>query len=138
MPLTLAAAQTIFSAALAEGRAKGMNALAICILDERGAIKLSASEDGTSLKRGDIARGKAMGAISLGVGSRAIARMASERPHFISAATHAIGGALIPVAGGVLIRDSAKAIIGSIGVSGDTSAAMAGIAAAGLVGDPGA
>jgi uncharacterized protein GlcG (DUF336 family) len=84
-----------------------------------------------------------MGAISLGVGSRAIARMASERPHFISAATHAIGGALIPVAGGVLIRDSAKAIIGSIGVSGDTSdndeiAAMAGIAAAGLVGDPGA
>jgi uncharacterized protein GlcG (DUF336 family) len=143
MPLTLAAAQTILSAALAEGRAKGMNALAICILDERGAIKVSASEDGTSLKRGDIARGKAMGAISLGIGSRAIARMASERPHFISAATHAIGGALIPVAGGVLIRDSAKAIIGAIGVSGDTSdndeiAAMAGIAAAGLVGDPGA
>jgi uncharacterized protein GlcG (DUF336 family) len=143
MPLSLAAAQTIMTAALAEGRAKGMNALAICILDERGATKMSAAEDGTSLKRGDIARGKAMGAISLGMGSRGIARMANERPHFISAATHAIGGALIPVAGGVLIRDAANAVIGAIGVSGDTSdndeiAAMAGIAAAGLKGDPGA
>lgn len=143
MPLTLAAAQTILTAALDEGRAKGMNPLAICILDDRGAIKAFACEDGTSLKRGDIARGKAMGAICLGVGSRAIARMAGERPHFISAATHAIGGALIPVAGGVLIRDAANALIGAIGVSGDTSdndevAALAGIAAAGLKGDPGA
>lgn len=143
MPLSLSAAQTILTATLAEGRAKNMNSLAICILDERGAIKVAASEDGTSLKRIDIARGKAMGAISLGMGSRGIARMANERPHFITAATHAIGGALIPVAGGVLIRDASNAVIGAIGVSGDTSdndevAAMVGIASAGLKGDPGA
>ena len=143
MPLSLAAAQTILAATLGEGRAKSMNALAICILDDRGSVKLQASEDGCSLKRGNIAHGKAMGAISLGVGSRAIARMAGERPHFISAATHAIGGTLIPVPGGVLIRDAANAVIGAIGVSGDTSdndeiAAMVGIAAAGLKGDPGA
>ncbi|MCX7341309.1 MAG: heme-binding protein [Hyphomicrobiales bacterium] len=143
MPLSLAAAQTILAATLSEARSKAMNPLAIVILDERGAVKLSVCEDGTSLKRGDIARGKAMGAISLGVGSRAIARMTAERPHFIAAATHAIGGALIPVPGGVLIRDAGNAVIGSIGVSGDTSdndeiAAMAGIAAACLKGDPGA
>jgi uncharacterized protein GlcG (DUF336 family) len=48
---------------------------------------------------------------------------------------------LIPVAGGVLIRDGkAGAIIGAVGVSGDTSdndeiAALHGIAAAGLIGD---
>ncbi|MCX7325547.1 MAG: heme-binding protein [Hyphomicrobiales bacterium] len=143
MPLSLTDAQTILTATLSEARSKAMNPLAIVILDARGAVKLSACEDGTSLKRGDIARGKAMGAISLGVGSRAIARMTAERPHFISAATHAIGGALIPVPGGVLIRDAGNAVIGSIGVSGDTSdndelAAMAGIAAAGLKGDPGA
>ncbi len=143
MSLSLAAAQTILSATLAEARAKGMNPLAIAILDARGALKAYAAEDGTSLKRGDIARGKAAGAIGLGVGSRGIARMAAERPHFIAAATHAIGGALIPVAGGVLIRDAGNAVIGAIGVSGDTSdndeiAAMAGIEAAGLRGDPGA
>jgi uncharacterized protein GlcG (DUF336 family) len=143
MSLTLAAAQTILAAALAEARAKGMNPLAVAVLDARGAMRAFASEDGTSLKRGDIALGKAHGAVALGVGSRAINRMAQERPHFIAAASHAVGGALIPVPGGVLIRDAANAVIGAVGISGDTSdndeiAAMAGIAAAGFKGDPGA
>lgn len=142
MTLTAAAAQTIISATLAEGRAKAMKPLAIAVLDERGALKAFMAEDGTSLKRGAIAQGKANGAIALGVGSRAIGKMAAERPHFIAAATPAVGG-LIPVAGGVLIRDAQDRVIGAVGVSGDTSdndeiAAMAGIAAAGLKSDPGA
>jgi uncharacterized protein GlcG (DUF336 family) len=143
MSLTLAAAQTILSAALAEARAKGMNPLAVAVLDARGAMRAFGSEDGTSLKRGEIALGKAHGAVALGVGSRAINRMAQERPHFIAAASHAVGGSLIPVPGGVLIRDAANAVIGAVGISGDTSdndeaAALAGIAAAGFKGDPGA
>ena len=142
MTLTAAAAQTIIAATLAEGRAKAMKPLAIAVLDERGALKAFLAEDGTSLKRGAIAQGKANGAIALGVGSRAIGKMAAERPHFIAAATPAVGG-LIPVAGGVLIRDAQDRVIGAVGVSGDTSdndeiAAMAGIAAAGLKSDPGA
>lgn len=142
MTLTAAAAQTIIAATLAEGRAKGMKPLAIAVLDERGALKAFMAEDGTSLKRGAIAQGKANGAIALGVGSRAIGKMAAERPHFIAAATPAVGG-LIPVAGGVLIRDAQDRVIGAVGVSGDTSdndeiAAMAGIAAVGLKSDPGA
>ena len=143
MSLSLNAAQAILNATLAEARAKNMKSLAIMVFDERGALKVAACEDGTSLKRGDIARGKALGALALGIGSRAIQRMAEERPHFITAATHAIGGTLVPVAGGVLIRDAGDELIGAIGVSGDTSdndehAAMTGIAAAGLKGDPGA
>jgi len=52
-----------------------------------------------------------------------------------------VGGSLIPVAGGVLIRGADKSIIGAIGVTGDTSdndeaAALAGLAAAGLTADP--
>ena len=48
----------------------------------------------------------------------------------------------MPVPGGVLIRDTAGVIMGSVGVSGDTSdndeaAALAGIAAAGFMGDGG-
>ena len=51
-------------------------------------------------------------------------------------------GALIPVPGGVLINDKNGALLGAIGISGDTSdndetAALAGIAAAGLVGNAG-
>lgn len=141
--LKLDVARRILDAALAEARAKQMKPLAIAIVDARGALITFASEDGTSLKRDAIARGKADGAVALGISSRAIAKMALDRPHFVAAVTHAVGGSLIPVPGGVLIRDQAGAIIGAVGISGDTSdndeiAAVAGIEAAGLKADTGA
>ena len=47
---------------------------------------------------------------------------------------------MIPVPGGVLVRDKKGVVIGAVGVTGDTSdndaiAAMAGIDAAGLIGE---
>lgn len=141
--LTLAQAQTILSAALAHADTAGLKPLAIAILDARGAGKAFVAQDGTSLKRGEIAHGKAHGAVALGVGTRALHKMALERPYFIEAATHAVGGALVPVPGGVLIREASGALLGAIGISGDTSdndeaAALAGIAAAGLIAETGA
>jgi uncharacterized protein GlcG (DUF336 family) len=141
--LSLAQAQTIVTAALAEGRRLGCNPLAVAVFDARGALKAFAAEDGTSLRRADIAKGKAYGAIALGVGSRTLNKMAVDRPHFVNAAIQAIGGSLVPVPGGVLIRSEAGAVMGSVGISGDTSdndetAAMVGISAAGLKSDPGA
>ena len=49
---------------------------------------------------------------------------------------------MVPAPGGVLIRDKKGAILGAVGISGDTSdndelAAIAGIEAAGLVADAG-
>lgn len=141
MSLTLAQAQRIVTAGLAHGRAAGFRPLSIVVLDARAAVIAVASEDGASLKRFDVARGKAAGALAFNVGSRQLGAMAVERPHFFAGAAHAVGG-LVPVAGGVLIRDDAGAVIGAVGVSGDTSdndeaAALAGIAAAGLKGDGG-
>jgi uncharacterized protein GlcG (DUF336 family) len=51
-------------------------------------------------------------------------------------------GAMIPVPGGVLIQDKNGALLGAIGISGDTSdndetAAVAGIEAAGLTASTG-
>jgi len=142
MTLLLAQAQTIVTAALAEARRAGMKPLVVTVLDARGTTKALAAEDGTSLRRTDIAHGKAHGALALGMGSRAIAKRAAEQAYFIAAVTHVAGGALIPVPGGVLVRDDEGALLGAVGVSGDTSdndevAALAGIAAAGLLGDPG-
>lgn len=141
--LKLKAAQKILKSALDAAREKGMKPLAIAVVDERGALVAFAAEDGSSLKRERIARGKADGAIALGVSSRQIAKMAAERPHFVAAVSHAVGGSLIPVPGGVLIRDGKGAVVGAVGVSGDTSdndeiAAVAGITAAGLQADTGA
>jgi uncharacterized protein GlcG (DUF336 family) len=121
MPVSLHDAQSLIGHALATARQANMKPLSIVVLDERGALKAMVSEDGTSLKRADIAHGKAYGAISLGVGSRALNKMALERPHFMAAATHAVGGSLIPVPGGVLMRDEKGTLLGAIGISGDTS-----------------
>jgi uncharacterized protein GlcG (DUF336 family) len=91
----------------------------------------------------EIAMGKAQGALAMGLGSRALHKMATDRPHFIAGVTHAVGGFMVPVPGGVLIKDSQGHLLGAVGVSGDTSdndeiAAAGGIEAAGLTFDAGA
>ena len=141
--LTLEQAQTIVTAALRFGRAQNYQPLAVAVLDARGVLKAFAAEDGTSLRREEIGRGKAHGALAFGIGSRALAKRATDQPQFIAAVTHAVGGSLVPVPGGVLIRAAAGGpIIGAVGISGDVSnndeaAALAGIEAAGLHADPG-
>lgn len=141
--LNLQQAQTIVAATLKAAREKSFKPLSVVVYDDRGALKALLSEDGTSLKRAEIAMGKAYGALALGVGSRALHKMATDRPYFVAAATHAVGGQLVPVPGGVLIKNAQGRILGAVGVSGDTSdndeiAAAAGIEAAGLVFDAGA
>ncbi len=140
--LALEQAQTIIATALRHGADQKLQPLAVVVLDARGVLKAYAAQDGTSLRRAEIAQGKAHGALSLGIGSRALAKRAAASPHFIAAVTHAVGGSLIPVPGGVLIRTADRDIIGAVGISGDNSdndeaAAIAGITAAGLVADPG-
>jgi uncharacterized protein GlcG (DUF336 family) len=137
----LAAAQKIVEAALAYAVEHQLKPLAIGVLDARGALKAFAAQDGVSLKRGEIALGKANGAIALGMGSRALFKRAEQQPFFIAAATAAVGGSLVPVPGGVLVKQDG-ALVGVVGISGDTSdndeaAALAGIAAAGYQGETG-
>jgi uncharacterized protein GlcG (DUF336 family) len=143
MTLSLQQAQNILSGALAFAEQNKIMPVSIIVLDARGVLKAAAVQDGTSLRRSDIATGKAHGAIALGLGSRSLFKRAKEQGYFITAATSAVGGSLVPVPGGVLIRDGAGSLLGAVGISGCTSendeaAAMAGIAKAGLVGDPGA
>jgi uncharacterized protein GlcG (DUF336 family) len=138
--ITLAQAQTIVTAGLAFSREKKFNPMAILVLDARGVPKAYGAEDGTALRRYDIAHGKAYGALAMGVGSKTLGVRAVERPHFIGAVNGAIDGAMVPVAGGVLIKADGE-IIACVGVTGDSSdnddlAARAGIAAAGLTADP--
>lgn len=140
--LTLETAQTIIREGLKHGRDGKMKPLGIVVLDARGALKAYAAEDKSSLRRFDIAHGKAYGCLAVGQGSRNLNRMVTERPHFGAALAHVVGGTFIPVPGGALIRDSAGDVIGAVGVSGDSSdndelCAVAGIKAAGLTADVG-
>jgi uncharacterized protein GlcG (DUF336 family) len=141
--LTLDQASTIVDAALAKARELGFNPLTVAVLDDGANLKVLKREDGPGAGlRPHIAIGKAWGAVGMGLPSRAIEQRAQERPYFINALVGASGGRLIPVAGGVLIRDADGEIIGSVGISGDTSdndetCAIAGIEAAGLTADTG-
>jgi uncharacterized protein GlcG (DUF336 family) len=139
--ILLADAQKILAAALAYAGEKGLKPLAVGVLDARGALVAFAAQDGVSLKRGEIALGKANGALALGMGSRALMKRAEAQAFFIAGAGAAIGGSLVPVPGGVLIK-SDGVVVGVVGISGDTSdndeaAALAGITAAGFDADPG-
>ena len=114
--------------------------MTVVVLDAGGNVIAAEREDGASNKRFEIAHGKAFGAISIGIGSRALMARAEQQPYFIAAGPSV--GALVPVPGGVLMQDADGAVIGAVGVSGDTSdndeaAAVAGIEAVGLVGETG-
>tara|TARA_R110000787_G_scaffold137458_23_gene250820 strand:+ start:81627 stop:82052 length:426 start_codon:yes stop_codon:yes gene_type:complete len=141
MSLTLETANKIVEVALAKGHELGLNPLTVAILDAGGTLKVLAREDGTSTLRPGIAQGKANGCIGLGLGGRAIFKRAQEQPYFIQAMNALSDGSLVPVPGGVLIRKDG-AIIGAVGVTGDSSendeiCAIAGIEAAGLTADHG-
>jgi uncharacterized protein GlcG (DUF336 family) len=140
--LTLATANRIIAAALEKAAELGLKPLTVTVLDSSGTPRAMQSQDGSSVLRHKIAHGKAFGAVGLGIGSRAIFRRAQEQPFFVDAVATASGGELIPVPGGVLIRDTDGTLLGAVGVTGDTSdndeaAAIYGIQQASLVPDPG-
>ena len=142
MPLTLEQASTIIDKALEKGRELGFKPLTVAVLDAGGHLTALKREDGSSLLRPQIAGGKAWGALGMGFGGREFAWRAAGNPVFIQALSAASGGRIIPVPGGVLVRDEAGDIIGAVGISGDSSendeaCAVYGIKSAGLVPDTG-
>jgi uncharacterized protein GlcG (DUF336 family) len=146
MGLTLKQATTIVEAALRKGRETGCAPLAVAVLDAGGHLKAFAREDGAGIVRPQIAVGKAWGALGMGLGSRTLARRVADQPQqqaFFGALNAMSGGRVVPAAGGVLVKDGGGEVVGAVGISGDVSdkdeaCALAGIAAASLVGDPGA
>lgn len=141
MTIDLDSARTLVAATRASARDQGLKPLTVVVLDAGGHVVAVEREDGSSIKRFEIAFGKAHGALALGMGSRSIMARAEQQPYFVAAVTSAVGGALVPVPGGVLVRNQSGALLGAVGVSGDTSdndeaAAVAGVEAAGLVPQP--
>lgn len=121
MTMTLDLARRMVDTALAKSISLGLKPLAIAVLDNRGCLIAFAAQDGTSLLRAEVARSKAYGSLALGIGSRAIFKRAQEQAFFVDAVNSLADGQIVPVPGGVLIRDASGALIGAIGISGDTS-----------------
>ena len=140
MAVSLRKARVIIRKALEKGRAMELKPLSVVVLDAGGHVLAFEREDGAAPGRFAIAHGKAYGAVMLGMAGTAQMKRAEDQAYFMAAVNGVYGGQVIPVPGGVLLRDKRGAVVGAVGVTGDTSdndatAAMAGIEAAGLSGE---
>ena len=137
MSVTLAQAATIVDVALKKGRETSCAPLTVAVLDAGGHMVAFKREDRSGILRHDIAYGKAWGALGMGFGSRELAERAGKNPLFFGILGTVAQGRFIPVPGGVLIKNADGAVMGAVGISGDTSdkdevCAVAGIEAAAL------
>jgi uncharacterized protein GlcG (DUF336 family) len=135
--LTLTKANQIIQIAIKTARGLKLEPVTVVVLDEAGHLKAMQREDGATVLRQQIATAKAWGAVNMGISSRALASVAEQRPDFMNALITMTEGKVMPVTGGVLIRDIDNQIIGAVGISGDTSdqdevCAIAGIEVAGF------
>ena len=138
MGITLDQARTMIAATLKKGHELGLKPLSVVVLDAGGHVQAFEREDGASPGRFGIAQGKAYGSVMLGMAGTAQMARADAQAYFMTAINGVYGGQVVPVPGGLLIRDDAGTVIGALGVTGDTSdndviTAQAGVAAAGLV-----
>ena len=123
--------------AFQKGREMELKPLSVVVLDAGGHVKAFEREDGAAPGRFAIAHGKAYGAVMLGMAGTAQMQRAEAQGYFMNAVNGVYGGQVVPVPGGVLVRDKRGAVIGALGVTGDTSdndaiCAVAGIEAAGF------
>lgn len=138
--ISLSKARTIIRKALAKGRELELKPLSVVVLDAGGHVKAFEREDGASPGRFSIAQGKAYGSIMLGIAGTAQMARADQQAYFMTAMNGLFGGQVVPVPGGVLVRDKRGTIVGAVGLTGDTSendaiAALTGIEAVGLTGE---
>ncbi|WP_299477976.1 heme-binding protein [uncultured Roseibium sp.] len=140
--ISLSTAETITSAAFAKAAELGLKPLTVVVLDAGGHTVILKRQDGSSNLRPEIATGKANGALAVGTGTRWLNANAETRPHFVNALNGVAGGNIIPVPGGVLVKNNAGDTLGAVGITGDTSendevCAVAGIETVGLIPDCG-
>lgn len=132
MAISQRKARTILRKVFEKGREMDLKPLAVIVLDAGGHVQAFEREDGTAPGRFAIAHGKAHGAVMLGMAGTAQLQRAEDQAFFMAAVNGAFGGAVIPVPGGVLVRDRKGAVIGAVGVTGDTSDNDAAVARFGI------
>jgi len=138
--LTLDQANRLIAAVFTEADRLGLPPLAVAVLDAGGHLKALQRQDRLSFMRVEICQAKAWGALAMGMDSRQLATRFTEDANqrgFIQALNAMSGGKVVPLPGGVLVRDEHGTLLGAVGVAGgaseqDEACAFAAIAAIGL------
>ena len=130
----------IYLPLLKKARDKQMPPLAVAVLDSGAHLKAFQREDGVSFLRVQIAQAKAWGALGMASNSDAIADRYNQdelQRGFINALNAMTGGQVIPLPGGVLVRNAEGEIVAAVGAAGglsneDEECVVAGIQASGF------
>ncbi len=114
--------------------------MGIAVLDVSGQLVAFGREDGASMFRFDVARGKAWGAVGMGSSSRVLAERAKDNPSFFISLSATAEGKFLPQPGAVLIKDAQGNVLGAVGASGGTGdedeiICKAGVKSCGLITD---
>ena len=140
--LNLNRANKIIREAFTKAAELKIKPIAVVVYDSGGNLKAFQSQDGASNGRFQIASGKVRGALATGTGSRWMNAQSVDRPHFLAGLASVVEGGIVPVAGGVLARDTKGQIVAAVGISGDSAdndetCAVAAIEAVNLIADVG-
>ncbi|MCG6968042.1 MAG: heme-binding protein [Chromatiaceae bacterium] len=138
--LTLDQANQLIGGIFAEAARRDLPPLAVAVLDDGAHLKAMQRQDGVSFMRADICQAKAWGALAMGTDTRHLAtRYAqdAQQQGFVLALNAMSDGRIIPLPGGVLVRNASGLILGAVGVAGaaseqDEACAIAGIVGVGL------
>lgn len=112
-------ARTIIRESFTKGREMGLKALSVIVLDPGGHVIAFEREDGASPGRFSIAHAKAYGTVMLGMPGSAQMNRAEQQDYFMNAVNGAFDGRVIPVPGGILIKNEDGDVLGAVGVTGD-------------------
>ncbi|MBT3992409.1 MAG: heme-binding protein [Rhodospirillaceae bacterium] len=136
--ITLEQADAIIDGVMTKAAEVGLKPMAVVVLDDGGHTVSYKRQDGSPMMRYETVVGKAYGALGMGMNSRKLEGLYERLPHFGESLMAMSQGKFVPVAGGMLIKNSDGDLLGAAGVSGDTAdndemACIVGIEAAGLV-----
>ena len=138
--MTLQQANRLIEEAINMARKKEMPPIAVAVLDSGAHLKAFQREDGVSFLRVQISQAKAWGALGMATNSDTIAERYNQDDQqrgFINALNAMTSGQLIPLPGGVLVRNLEDEIVAAVGAAGgvsndDEECVIAGIEAIGF------
>jgi uncharacterized protein GlcG (DUF336 family) len=124
LELNLQQANGLIKEVLKAARSRNMPPIAVAVLDTGAHLKTLQREDGVSFLRVQIAQAKAWGALGMATNTSLIADHHSQddlQKGFINALNTMTNGQVIPLPGGVLVRDDKGDIVGAVGAAGGVS-----------------
>jgi uncharacterized protein GlcG (DUF336 family) len=135
--ISLDLANRIIDAVLRRAAEVDCRPISVIVVEPGCKVKAFQKEDGSSMIRFEMAFGKAYAALALGRSSKLVRIRAEERPVFMRYLMSATDEQIFAEGGGLQIRGLDGAVIGAVGVTGDTEdrdeeLAIHGIHAAGL------